>query len=248
MASSRITVLISGSGTNLQALIDACASSTIRDSTIVRVISDRKDAYGLQRAQGVNIPTSHHGILRYKKLHPDTSSSPTFAEARKAYDADLAALVLADKPDLIVCAGFMRILTPSFLDPVSAAKVPIINLHPSLHGDLVGAGCIEDAWEEFEQGKRKKTGVMIHYVVREVDLGEPVVQREVGMEGCKDIEELKGRIHEVEHKLIVEGARKVLEGRAGARQIIVALTRAIDVATSQSAGDTLQARLSNHQT
>ncbi|KAK6389233.1 Bifunctional purine biosynthetic protein ADE5,7, partial [Oleoguttula sp. CCFEE 5521] len=101
MASSRITVLISGSGTNLQAIIDACASSVIPNSTIVRVISDRKDAYGLQRAQVVSIPTTHHGILRYKKLHPDMSPTPTFSEARKAFDADLATLVLADKPDLI---------------------------------------------------------------------------------------------------------------------------------------------------
>nr|OQO24545.1 hypothetical protein B0A51_06794 [Rachicladosporium sp. CCFEE 5018] len=220
MASSRITVLISGSGTNLQALIDACASAAIPNSTIVRVISDRKDAYGLQRAQGVNIPTNHHGVLRYKKVHPDASATPTFTEARNAYDADLAALVLADKPDLIVCAGFMRILTPSFLDPVSAAKVPIINLHPSLHGDLVGAGCIEDAWKEFEQGKREKTGVMIHFVIREVDLGEPVVQREVDMKGCKDIGQLKDRIHEVEHKLIVEGARKVLENGAAGKTAV----------------------------
>lgn len=214
---ARITVLISGSGSNLQALIDASTTPSLPNTQIIRVISDRKDAYGLQRARAASIPTSHHGILPYKKLHPDrsTTQTPEFHAARQAYDADLAALVLADSPALVVCAGFMRILTPSFLDPLARAKVPIINLHPSLHGDLVGAGCIERAWEEFRKGERRKTGIMIHYVIAEVDLGEPIVQREVEMEGCGTVEELQKRIHEEEHLLIVEGCRVAIERLGG---------------------------------
>ena len=76
---------------------------------------------------------------------------------------------------------------------------------------MVGADCIERAWEEFGRGKRKGTGVMIHYVIAEVDMGRPVCEREVGMEGCKDLGELKVRIRSVEHGLIVEGARRVIE-------------------------------------
>jgi phosphoribosylglycinamide formyltransferase len=215
---TKIAVLISGSGTNLQALIDASQTPSLPNVTFTRVISDRKDAYGLQRAQTANIPTTYHGILPFKKSHPDTSTPPTFLAARQAYDARLAELILADKPDLVVCAGFMRIVTPPLLEPLAAANVPIINLHPALHGDLVGAGCIERAWEEFVAKKRTKTGIMIHHVITEVDLGEPIVQREVSIEGCESLADLQGRIHEAEHKLIVEGTRRVVESVVGRKR------------------------------
>lgn len=215
-APARITVLISGTGSNLQAIIDSRNTSALPNTVIVRVISDRKDAYGLERAKAKGIPTAYHGILPYKKKYPDDSSEKKFEEARRAYDADLAKLVLIDRPDIVVCAGFMRILTTEFLNPVKESAIPIINLHPSLHGDLIGAGCIKRAWKEFEEGKRKKTGVMVHYVIAEVDMGEMILQQEVDMEGCVTLEELEGRIHGVEHGLIVEGTRRVVEkGRKG---------------------------------
>ncbi|EME79974.1 uncharacterized protein MYCFIDRAFT_31918 [Pseudocercospora fijiensis CIRAD86] len=211
---TRITVLISGSGSNLQALIDAShpppQPPKLQNVQFVRVISDRKSAYGLQRAEKSGIPTAYQGIIPYRKSHPDDEDS-----ARKAYDTDLAHLVLSDSPNLIICAGFMRILTPNFLDPITEAGIPIINLHPSLHGDLVGARCIERAWEEFREGKRTKTGIMVHYVISEVDEGEPILQQEIEMEGCGTLEELKDRVHQAEHVLVVEGARRVVEkGRA----------------------------------
>lgn len=207
---SKITVLISGNGSNFQALIDSCNTDALPHAKIVRVVSDRKDAYGLKRAESASIPTTYHGILPYKKKHPDSSPNPTFEEARKAYDADLAQIVLADNPDIVVCAGFMRIVTSSFLTPLQDTKLPIINLHPSLHGDLVGADCIRRAWDEFQAGKRTKTGVMVHYVIAEVDMGELIVQQEVEIEGCGSLEELQGRMHGAEHGLIVEGTRRVL--------------------------------------
>ncbi|WPH03588.1 formyl transferase [Acrodontium crateriforme] len=209
-----ITVLISGSGSNLQALLDAANTPTLPNAKIIRVISDRKDAYGLKRAQAAHIPTTHHGILPYKKQHPDSGQDgkpPTFEAARRAYDKDLAELVLADHPSIVVCAGFMRILTPSFLDPLAAASTPVINLHPSLHGDLVGADCIGRAWREFEEGKREKTGIMVHYVIAEVDMGEPIVQQEVDIRGCATLADLEARMHETEHPLVVKGTKAVLE-------------------------------------
>ena len=207
MAPTKVTVLISGSGSNLQAIIDASNTPRLPDIEIVRVISDRKNAFGLTRAENAGIPTAYLGILPYKKRFPDTNAAPQFEEARKAYDADLAALVLKDGPQLVICAGFMRIVSLAFLEPLRQNQVAIINLHPSLHGDLSGAGCIERAWEEFQQGKRTSTGIMIHYVIAEVDMGAPIVQQKVDMEGCKSLEELQQRVHEAEHKLIVEGAR-----------------------------------------
>lgn len=211
-AKKKIFVLISGSGSNLQALIDACEDARIPNARIVHVVSDRKNAYGLKRAEAKDISTTYHGILPYKKQHPDDSEEPQFEQARQAYDADLAEIVLANTPDIVVCAGFMRIVTPSFLDPLQHARIPLINLHPSLHGDLIGANCIERAREEFEQGKRSKTGVMVHYVIKDVDMGAPILQKEVDMKGCRNLEELQERIHKTEHELIVQGTAKVLQG------------------------------------
>lgn len=201
---TKIIVLISGSGTNLQALIDATATSALPHTSIVRVVSDRKAAYGLKRAEAACIPTAHHGILPYKHKYSNE------AEAREAYDNDLAKLVLADSPHLVVCAGFMRIVTSAFLNPMHEARVPIINLHPSLYGDLVGANCIEKAWQEYQEGKRRVTGAMIHYVVADVDRGEMIVQQDVQISGCDRLEQLQEKLHEVEHVLIVQGTRKVI--------------------------------------
>lgn len=126
---TRITVLISGSGTNLQALIDAQETLLPKGSKIIRVISNKKDAFGITRAQAVAIPTSYHNVLKYKK---DPQYEGDVAKARVAYDEDLAKLVLKDEPDLVVCAGFMHILSPGFLEPLENGGVKIINLHPGM--------------------------------------------------------------------------------------------------------------------
>jgi len=128
---TRATVLISGTGTNLQALIDA--RPLMPYLQIVRVISNKKHALGLEKAKAASIPVAYHNILRYypddlEKLDPDSKAAAK-AAAREKYDADLAEVVLADKPDIVVCAGFMHILTPKFLDPLAEKKTPIINLH-----------------------------------------------------------------------------------------------------------------------
>ncbi|KAF2719988.1 phosphoribosylglycinamide formyltransferase [Polychaeton citri CBS 116435] len=209
---TRVTVLISGTGSNLQALIDACGSGQIPDAAIVRVVSDRKNVRGLERAEQAGIPTATHGILPYKQKHPHPEDSKKMSdEARSAYDTELARIVLADRPEMVVCAGFMRILTPSFLGPLQQASVPIINLHPALHGDLTGAGCIERAWEEYQAGERKSSGVMIHHVIADVDMGEPIVQRVVEMEGCSTVEDFQQRVHASEHPLIVEGTTVIVQ-------------------------------------
>jgi phosphoribosylglycinamide formyltransferase len=124
MPETKITVLISGSGTNLQALIDNLPK-VVPSSKIVRVISNRKAAYGLTRAQNANISTAYHNLLSFKKKYPDDE-----AKAREEYDKELAALILKDEPDVVVCAGFMHILSPGFLVPLEDKGVSIINLHP----------------------------------------------------------------------------------------------------------------------
>ena len=216
-STARVLVLISGSGSNLQALIDAANTDKLPNVHFVRVISDRKNAYGLERAKTAGIPTTYHGFIPYKNRHHDTPEDSAKSPARHAYDADLASLILADKPDIIVCAGFMRIMTTSILDKLAEAQVPIINLHPAMPGDLVGAHCIERAWDEFQAGKRTSTGIMIHYVIAEVDKGAPIESQKVEMEGCETLEMLQERIHQAEHVLIVKGTKKAIETRRGER-------------------------------
>lgn len=131
----RTTVLISGNGSNLQAVIDKVATNQL-DLNIVRVLSNRKDAFGLERARKANIPTQYHNLVKYKKQHPATPEG--VQAAREEYDAELARLILADEPELVVCLGFMHVLSPRFLEPLESARVRIINLHPALPGAFNG--------------------------------------------------------------------------------------------------------------
>ncbi|KAL9077371.1 MAG: hypothetical protein Q9161_000216 [Pseudevernia consocians] len=194
----RITVLISGNGTNLQALIDS-RNDALKNCSIVRVVSNRIKAYGLVRAKEASIPT------HYQEQYADN--------ARTEYDKDLAAIVLADQPSLVVCAGWMSILADTFLDPLAEANVPIINLHPALPGQFNGAKAIERAHTAWLAGTIEKTGILIHYVISEVDMGEPILVLEIPfVKGVdENIENLEQRIHEKEHKLIVSGTRIVAE-------------------------------------
>lgn len=119
-------------------------------------------------------------------------------------------------PDLIILAGFMHILSPNFLEIISKASskpIPCINLHPALPSQFDGAQAIERAFKAFQDGKLKDdtTGVMIHKVVAEVDRGMPIVTEEIKMQEGETLESLKVKVAEVEHRLIVEGARRVLE-------------------------------------
>ena len=205
--SYKVTVLISGNGTNLQALIDACQSGAIPNATINHVISNRKDAFGLQRAKNAGISTTYHNLLKYKKDHPDEDS----AKAREGYDAALANILLAKKPDLVVCAGWMHILAPTFLDPLASAGIFIINLHPALPGQFNGANAINRAFEAFQRKEIAKTGLMIHYVISEVDMGQPIVVKEVEIREADTLQDLEQRIHQMEWEAIVEGTRMTLK-------------------------------------
>lgn len=131
----RVTVLISGNGSNLQAVIDKTSAGQL-PTKIVRVISNRKDAFGLERARRADIPTAYHNLLKYKKQQPATPEG--VQAAREEYDAELARLVLQDSPDLVVCLGFMHVVSPKFLGPLEAATLKIINLHPALPGAFNG--------------------------------------------------------------------------------------------------------------
>lgn len=206
MSIARIVVLLSGHGTNLQALIDACASGAISNAQIVQVISNRRDAYGLKRSEAAGIPSGYHNLLKFKKDHPDLEP----AKQREAYDEALADIVLKSEPQLVVCAGWMHILAATFLEPLACASVPIINLHPALPGEFNGAGAIERAYAAFKLGKTQRTGLMIHYVIAEVDMGPPILTQEVEILPEDSLSDLETRIHSKEHEAIVRATDLIL--------------------------------------
>lgn len=197
MSLPRVVVLISGSGTNLQALIDATHSGVLR-ATIVLVISNKKAAYGLQRAAAASIPTIVFPLKPYKDS----------GRTRVEYDVDLAARIQEDAPDLIVLAGWMHILSPEFLEWFPRT---VMNLHPALPGEFDGADAIGRAYQAFKEGKITRTGVMVHKVIADVDKGEVILKEEVPIREEDGLEDLEKRIHEVEHRLIVAGAQKFLD-------------------------------------
>lgn len=186
----RLVVLISGSGSNLAALLAACADGRIA-GRVVGVVSDRRDAYGLVRAAEAGVPTT---LVPWRLMQKQGAQ-------REDFDAALAEAVAAYAPELIVLAGFMRVLTPTFLTRFPGM---VINLHPSLPGDIVGAGAIERAFAEAQEGRRSSTGVMVHEVIAEVDAGPPLGQAVVPIFPDDTLDALKARVHAAEHELLVQ--------------------------------------------
>jgi len=194
----KIVVLISGNGSNLQAIIDAVHNGSLR-CEITLVISNRKGAYGLTRAQNANIPTLIFPLKPYKDA----------GKLREDYDLDLADKILSYEPNLIVLAGWMHILSKGALDKLN--PIPIINLHPALPGQFNGANAIVRAFEAFQQKKIQHTGIMIHRVIPEVDEGEVILSQEIPIYEHDTLAKLEERIHQEEHILIVKGIQKMLE-------------------------------------
>ncbi len=195
-------VLASGTGSNLQALIDAADDGRLK-AEIVSVIVNRRNAYARQRAATHNIHTEFLGLRPYLDNHVDP------LEARRSYDTDLAGSVNAHHPDLVVLAGWMHLLGMEFL---SRFEGRVMNLHPALPGEFPGANAVEDAWNTHLSDGLDRTGVMIHLVVDEgVDDGPVLATRVVPITVDDDRESLESRIHAVEHELLVRTVDEFLE-------------------------------------
>jgi len=178
--------MVSGNGSNLQAVLDACADGTL-DAEVVAVVSNSSTAYALQRAADAGVPSVHVG------RHD--------GEARSDYDSRLADVVAGFAPDLIVLAGWMRILTNAFLGWFPDR---VINLHPARPGELAGTHAIERAWQEALAGERSSTGVMVHLVPDEgVDDGPVLDTVDVPILPDDTLEALEVRVHAAEHQLLV---------------------------------------------
>jgi phosphoribosylglycinamide formyltransferase-1 len=190
----RVVVLASGTGSNAEALIKA-ASDWPLGLQVAAVVSNQPGAGVIAKATQHNVDS----VVLEKNL----------GEARAAYDARLSQVVRSHQPDLVVLAGWMRILTESF---IASCGAPIINLHPALPGELPGTNAIERAFAERESG-RTISGVMVHLVPDEgVDTGPVLGSVDVELCGSDSLEQFAQRMHRAEHELIVRIVRQIAEG------------------------------------
>jgi phosphoribosylglycinamide formyltransferase-1 len=184
---TRLAVLASGSGSNLQAVLDACTAGAI-EAEVVLVVSDRPGARALERARAAGRAAIALAV------------EP--GEPRHAYDQRLGEVVLASEPDLVVLAGWMRLLSTSFLDRFPGK---VLNLHPARPGELPGVRAIERAYAEAQAGHRSHTGVMVHLVPDEgVDDGPLLATVDVPILPGDSLDDLATRVHSAEHQLLVE--------------------------------------------
>lgn len=191
--SSRLVVLISGNGSNLQVILDACVSGEL-NATVLSVISNKADAYGLTRARNAGIEAMYFAKLEN--------------ESRSDYDARLAACVSACLPDYIILAGWMRLLTSAFLDHFPNR---VINLHPALPNTFPGTHAIERAYDAYQRGEIKHTGVMVHLVPDEgVDNGPVLATEVVPIFADDTLESLETRVHKTEHELLVKTLKAII--------------------------------------
>lgn len=186
----KVGVLVSGSGTNLQAIIDAQAEGLPIE--VAHVVSSRPDAYGIERAKAVGIPV----LVMNKGLYADP----------RAADEMIADTLKASGVEYVVMAGYMRMVTGVLLD---AFPNRIINLHPALLPSFVGAHAIQDA---FDAGV-KVTGVTVHFANEEYDKGPIIAQRAVAVREDDTIDTLEERIHEVEHEIYPQVLGWIADGR-----------------------------------
>lgn len=191
---ARLVVLASGEGTNLQALLEACGDGRL-DARVVAVVSNRVDARALARGEAAGAAAVAVAVE---------------GRERADYDAVLAGVVAEHRPDVVVLAGWMRILTAAFLDRFPGR---VLNLHPAPPGAFPGLHAIERAYEAWRQGDIDEGGVMVHLVPdEEVDAGPVVAWRPVPFRPDDTLDTYEARVHDVEHALLVEAVAIVLAG------------------------------------
>ena len=193
-----LVVLVSGNGSNLQAILDSIRSGEL-EAKVKVVISNNKNAFALERAKSAGVPTE---VLMKSK-----------EQNRSNYDFQLAEIVSNYQPDWIILAGWMRILSMSFLGRFPGK---VINLHPALPGEFPGVHSIERAYQAFKDGQIDHSGVMIHLVPDEgVDSGPVLNQQVVQLLPEENLDQFEARMHVCEHKLLVETIQNMSKGDGG---------------------------------
>ena len=190
---ARLVIMISGNGSNLQAILNACARNEL-PASVVSVVSNKADAYGLIRARNAGV----EAIYFPKQAN----------ESRSDYDRRLADEVTSRQADYIILAGWMRILTSAFLDQFPHR---VVNLHPALPGMFPGTHAIELAFNAYQRGEIDRTGVMVHLVPDEgVDNGPVLATDIVPIYPTDKLESLEERVHETEYILLVNTLKTLL--------------------------------------
>lgn len=193
MEKKRIGVLISGGGTNLQALIDACEKGEINGEIAV-VLSNKEDAYGLERAKKSGIRAEY---VKWLGMAP------------KEYDGKLAEILKEEGVQLVVLAGWLRVLTSHFIDNF---KNKIINIHPSLIPSFCGKGYYgERVHQAVLKAGVKVTGATVHMVDEGTDTGPILFQEAVNVLSEDTVETLQKKVLEVEHRLLVKAVAELCE-------------------------------------
>lgn len=194
-----LAVLVSGYGSNLQAILDACAEGRL-PARVAVVVSNRREAYALERARQAGIPALYH------PLKPYTSSGRSRAE----YDADLASLLQPYAPAWVVLAGWMHVLSDAFLRHFPNR---VVNLHPALPGQFPGVNAIARAYAAYQRGEIEGTGVMVHLVPDEaVDAGPVIAMAPVPIFPTDTLADLEARVHQTEHELLVSALCGLVAG------------------------------------
>ncbi len=190
---ARLVVLLSGNGSNLQAILDACADGTL-PARVAAVFSNKPEAFGLERARRAGVQA-----VAFPKQE---------GESRQEYDRRLAEAVAAYAPDYVILAGWMRLLTMAFL-----GRFPqrVINLHPALPGAFPGTHAIERAYAAWQRGEIDRSGVMVHLVPDEgVDAGPVLGMEQIRFRPGETLEAFEARVHAVEHRLLVATIQTLL--------------------------------------
>lgn len=187
----KLVVLISGNGSNLQAILDSIAQGELR-ATVAAVISNKADAYGLVRAQQAGVTTE---VLSHRD----------FAD-RDAFDQALIGVVDRYQPDIVVMAGFMRILTPGFVEHYANR---LLNIHPSLLPNYKGL----DTHARVLAADETEHGCSIHFVTAELDGGPVIAQAVVPIQNGDTPDTLATRVHKSEHRLYPLVLSWLAEGR-----------------------------------
>lgn len=188
----KLVVLLSGSGSNLQAFIDAQQGDELGGAELVAVISNKADAYGITRAQQAGIAT---GVVEHSRY-----------ESREAFDQDLRECIDQYQPDLVILAGFMRILTPGFVRHYLGR---LLNIHPSLLPKYPGLHTHQRALDAGDS----EAGATVHFVSEELDGGPPIIQAKIPVMAGDTAETLAERVLSKEHKIYPLAARWFAEGR-----------------------------------
>ena len=185
----QLAIFVSGSGTNMENILSHVRDGKIKAEAAL-VVSDNPEAYALKRAEKYNVECV---IVERKRF-----------DSKESFETEIRRHLERKKINLILLAGFMRILSPDF---VRAYQKRILNIHPALLPQFPGAHAIRNAWA----AKVKKTGVTVHFVDEGVDSGPIILQREVEIKSGETLESLEKRIHAVEYELYPKAINWVLK-------------------------------------